>query len=109
MEQYYLVERIKECFMVDAFNLNIIKQTEGKLEMLSSEVIKPKEIGVELNEKGKIDCADDKYKIKEISKEEASKILKDIRINYSSWQNYMSGSDNEASHHLIGQNREAFY
>ncbi len=100
MEQYFLIERIKDRFMIDAFNSNIIKQTKGKLEILSSEVIKPRKIGVGLNKKGEIFCADKNYQIKEITKEKANKILKDMEINYSSWKNYMSNAEYKGSPHL---------
>ena len=98
-EKYYLVEKVKECFMIDAFNINVIKQTGGKLEMLSSKVIKPKDIRVELKKKV-VSCTDDKYEIKEITEEQAVKILKDAERNYASWQNYMSTSEDRGSSHL---------
>ena len=109
MEKYYLVEKVKHRFMIDASNLNIVKQKRKDLEMLSSEVIKPKEIGVKLDEKGKICCTDNEYKIKEINKEKANKILEDMKRNYFLWQDYMSGSENRASSHLIGKNNERLY
>lgn len=100
MEKYYLVEKVKDRFMIDAFNINVVKQKKGKLEMLSSKVIKPKQIGAKLDEKGKIYCTDNKYKIKEITKEKASKVLKDREINYSLWQNHMSNYEDKGSPHL---------
>lgn len=109
MEKYYLVEKVKNRFMIDSFNLNIVKQKRKDLEMLSSEAIKPKEIGVKLDEKGKIYCTDKNYKIKEITKEKASKILNDMDKNYSLWQNYMSNPEDKGSSHLTGPNCEVLY
>jgi len=99
-EKYYLVERVRDCFRIDAANMNIVKQTGKKLEMLSSEKIKPKEIGIKLNENGKIFCDDDKYKLKEINKKESSKILKDMKSNYSLWQEFMTNPSDLPSPHL---------
>lgn len=98
-EKYYLVEKVKNIFMIDAFNLNIIKQTSKNLEMISSKVIKPDEIGVKLID-GKIICDDKDYKIKEINEKKAIKILKFKDENYSSWQDYMSNSEDIGSSHL---------
>jgi hypothetical protein len=99
-ERYYLVEKIKNRFMVDAFNMNVIIRQEGEnLKMLSSKAIKPKEIGVSL-EKGVISCTDNHYKLKEVTKEKALKTLKDMDVNYSCWQEYMSSSEDRPSSHL---------
>lgn len=87
--------------MVDAFNTDVIRQTENKLEMLSSKVIKPEKHGVKL-EKGVISCTDDNYEVREVTKEKAMKTLNDMNRNYSNWQHYMSGSQDEASPHLMG-------
>lgn len=102
MEHYYLVKRVKDCFMIDAFNSNILKQKGGELGMLSSEVIKPREIGVQLNEKGEIFCADKDYKMKEITKKEAINTLDAMKKNYSLWQNHMSIFENISSPNLVG-------
>lgn len=100
-ERYYLVEKVKDCFMIDAFNINIVKQTGKNLEMLSSKVIKPKEIGVKLK-KGIVFCTNNDYEIKEITEKQASKILKDAERNYASWQGFMSTSEDMGSSHLTG-------
>ncbi len=86
--------------MIDAFNINIVRQMGKNLEILSSEKIKPKDIGIKLNENGEIFCMDNKYKIKEITEEKSSKILKDMEQNYSLWKNYMSTSENSSSPQL---------
>ena len=98
----YLAERVKERYMVDAFNMNVIKQTGKNLEMLSSKVIKPREMGIKLNENGKIFCIDNKYKIKEITQKESLKILEDMEKNYGLWRGRMSTSENYASLYLSG-------
>ena len=100
--KYYLVEKIKDRFMTDAFNTNIIKQTGKNLEMLSSKVIKPIQIGIELNKNGKISCVDKKYKVKEIAQKESLKILEDMEKNYGLWRGRMSTSENYASLYLSG-------
>lgn len=100
-EKYYLVEKVKNLFMVDAFNINIVKQTGENLEMLSSTKIKPKEIGVNL-EKGVISCTDNHYKMEEITEKQAIKTLKEMDINYANWQHYMSNSEDMSSSHLTG-------
>ena len=87
--------------MIDAFNLNVIKQKKKNLEMLSSDAIKPKEIGIKLN-KGVIFCTDDRYKIKEINEEQAMETLRRNEVNYSLWQEYMSNSEDKGSAHLTG-------
>lgn len=102
MEKYYLVEKVKERFMIDAWNINVIKQKEGKLEMLSSKKIKPKEIGVKLSKKGEIFCEDNDYEIREISEKQANLTLESMKRNYGLWQSYMSSSEDEASSHLGG-------
>ena len=51
-EKYYLVERVRDCFRIDAFNMNIVEQAGKNLEMLSSKAIKPSQIGIKLNENG---------------------------------------------------------
>jgi hypothetical protein len=100
MERYYIAEKIKECFgMVDSFNYNVLVQKDGKLEMLSSKVIKPHEIGIKL-EKGIVLCTDDKYKLEEVTPEQALKKLEWMGINYASWQECMSGPGEMASSHL---------
>lgn len=109
MGKYYLVEKVKNCFMIDAFNKNIIKQKNGKLEMLSSKVIKPAEIGVKLNKKRKMYCADKDYKIKEISEKEVNKLLWEAAKNYSLWQGYMFNAEDRGSPHLTGPTREVLY
>ena len=101
MEKYYLVERVKDCFMIDAFNMNVVKQTGKNLEMLSSKVIKPEEIGVRLN-KEVVSCTDDKYEIKKVDEETAKETLAKMNINYSQWQDYMSTSEEIGSSHLMG-------
>ncbi len=108
VEKYFLVEKMKERFMIDAFNLNIIKQKGNKLEMLSSKVTKPKEIGIILDKDRQISCTDDRYNIKEITKKEAFEALEDISNNYSLWQHYMSNSDDYGSFHL-SQGGDALY
>jgi hypothetical protein len=100
-ERYYLVEKVKDCFMIDAFNMNVIEQAGENLKMLSSKVIKPKEIGVSL-EKGVVSCTDNHYKLKEVSKKKALKTLKEMDVNYSCWQDYMSSSEDMPSSHLTG-------
>ena len=100
-ERYYLIERIKKRYLLDAFNIEIMRQKEGKLEMLSSEVIKAEEYGIKLK-KGKVSCADDKYKLEEITKEKAIEILKDVNINFALWRDYMLSSEDRASSHLCG-------
>lgn len=90
-ERYYINEKVKDCFFTDAFNMDVIREKEGKLEMLSSKVIKPEEHGVIL-EKGIVFCKDDHYNLKEVSKEKALETLKEMELNYSCWQEYMSGS-----------------
>ena len=92
--------------MVDAFNMNVIKQTGKNLEMLSSKVIKPRENGIKLNELGEVYCVDKKYKLKEITQKESFKILRDIEKNYSLWQRHMSTSENYSSPHLSGSEGE---
>jgi len=101
MEKYYLVEKVKECFMIDAFNTNVVKQTGESLKMLSSKVIKPREIGIKLH-KGIVSCTDDKYKMEEITEEQAIETLRKMDVNYSLWKDYMSTSDNIGSSHLVG-------
>lgn len=76
MERYYLVEKVKDLYSSFRHNFNIIKQSKSKLELMSSKAIKPEEIGVKLNKKGEISCADKNYKIKKISKKEANEWLK---------------------------------
>jgi hypothetical protein len=98
-ERYYLAEKVKERFMIGASNMNVIKQTGNKLEMLSSKVIKPAEIGVKLN-KGVVSCVDNNYKLKEITEKKAIKILKDANRNSASWQDFMSTSEEMPSLHL---------
>jgi len=105
MEKYYLVEKVKERFMIDAFNIDVIKQTGDKLKMLSSKVIKPEEHGVKL-EDGVVSCISDEYKLKEITKEEAIKTLKDAQRNYGCWQEYMSNPEDRGSSHLMGPGGE---
>jgi len=99
MEKYYLVERVKDYFVEDNLNLNVLKKTGEKLEVISSSVIKPEEIGIKSN-KGNIFCIDNKYKIKEISEEEVIQTLEYINKNYSSWQENMSNQEEECSSHL---------
>lgn len=101
MEKYYLVEQLKQRFMIDAFNTHVIKQKNGKLEMLSSKAIKPNHIGIRLKE-GVISCNDDKYEIEEIDEEKAKETLAKINLNYSQWQDYMSTSKEKGSSHLSG-------
>jgi hypothetical protein len=100
-ERYYLVEKVKERFMIDTFNTDVIRQTGENLKMLSSKVIRPEEHGIKL-EKGVVSCTDDHYKMKEITKEEAIKTLREMGRNYGLWQEYMSSSEDRASSHLMG-------
>ena len=100
--KYYSAERVKERYMVDAFNMNVIKQTGKNLEMLSSKVIKPRENGIKLNELGEVYCVDKKYKVKEIAQKESLKILEDMEKNYGLWRGRMSTSENYASLYLSG-------
>jgi hypothetical protein len=102
IERYYLVEKLKEPFMIDAFNMHVVRQAGKNLEMLSSEKIKPADIGIKLNKFNKILCTNKQYAITEITEEKASRILKNLKKNYLSWQNYMSGAENMASNHLFG-------
>jgi hypothetical protein len=98
--RYYIAEKVKECFgMVDSFNYNVLIQKDGKLEMLSSKVIKPKEIGIKL-EKGIVLCTDNKYKLEEVTQEQALKKLEWMGVNYASWQECMSSSEDRPSDHL---------
>lgn len=98
-ERYYSVEKMKERFMVDAFNINIVKQKGKNLEMLSNEAIKPEEIGVKLSN-GKVFCIDDRYEIREISEKQAMQTLESMKRSSSLWQDYMSTSENIGSPHL---------
>lgn len=105
-ERYYLAEKVKNRFMmVDAFNMNVLQQKGNSLEMLSSKLIKPEQIGIKL-EKDNVICIDDKYKLKEVSKEEALKTLNNIGLEYTSWQHLMSGPENYASSQLNGPGGE---
>jgi|WetSurMetagenome_2_1015567.scaffolds.fasta_scaffold1394575_2 hypothetical protein len=105
-ERYYLVEKVKDCFMIDAFNMNVIRQEGENLQMLSSKVIKPNQIGVSL-EKGVISCTNPKYEMKEVTKDKAMKTLTDMNINYANWQNFMSSSEDMPSSHLTGPGGES--
>ena len=100
-EKYYLVERVRDCFGIDATNMNLVKQTGKGLEVLSNSRIEPKEIGIELNENGKIFCTDDKYEVNEITEETSHRIMQDMLKNYSLWREYLSGTGNRASPPLI--------
>lgn len=95
--------------MGDIFNINLVKQTGNKLEMLSSKKIKPEDIEIKLNKSGEIVCADDKYEIHEITGWRASKILEYIEENSSLWQRYMSSSEDHPFSHLIGKNNGELY
>lgn len=107
MEKYYLAERIKDCFIIDAFNTDVLKQSGNSLEMLSSKVIKPEEHGIKV-ERNKVICVNGLYDLKEVSKEKAMETLEEMSVNYSLWQSYMSNPDDEASLHL-GQGGDFLY
>jgi len=106
-ERYYIAERVKERFgMVDSFNYDVLKQSGEELQVISSKVTKPKNLGIKL-ENGNILCKDDKYKLKEVTKEQAIKKLIEMQINYSNWQNFMSSSEDMPSSHLTGPGGES--
>lgn len=99
MEEYYLAKKVKNEFFIDAFNIDILKRTGNSLEMLSSKVIKPKEHGIKID-KNNVVCTNDEYELKKIDEIKARETLREMGVNYSSWENYMSTSDNVASSQL---------
>jgi len=105
-DQYYLVKKVKEPFMIDALNINIIKKVGKNLEMLTSGVIKPEEIGVQISKNGRgISCTNDEYNlVRKLTEKEVEEKLKEMGLNYSNWQYYMSNSENSGSSHLSGPN-----
>jgi len=104
-EKYYRVDRVKKPFMIDAFNIDIIRQTGNKLEMLTSKVIKPEEHGVNIID-GNVSCTNEDYKMEEVTQATAMNTLRFMDINEVLWKDYASGSENMSSSHLTGPGGE---
>jgi hypothetical protein len=98
-ERYYKVKRVENRFLIDAYNISIVKQVGENLKMFSRNVRTPEEIGVVI-EDGKASCIDRKFKLKEITERKALKIINYLEVSYRCWQDHTLTPEDVGSSHL---------
>lgn len=106
-ERYFHIKNIQGPHSIETFNNDVLKITkEGKLELITRPKINLEQFEIrEENGEYKINKS---YSIKEVSKEEAEDIIREMDANYRDWQDFMTSSDEIPSSHL-GQGGDTLY